>query len=307
MKFVSANCPNCAALLELDPKNEQAKCEYCKSTIFVEEAVEKHRVELSGKVEVEGVSTISNLLKRAKKFENEQEYEEAIVYYERVLDVDFDNEEANEAVKRLKYAGTGVLRLERLNDNGVKCPIHVEEIDRENNSPEESKKVLLPEKYKKGKSFKTLAIVLIIIGIAIGIAALSPDDETQVNDEKESGVIETIIMPTLLIAAGVLILVKSKEVKQYNVFIRSDEGKKYKNDKQIENAEKFKQLKKKPNTIVESGETRDLHLNYGLYKVLLWQTVVTIELNRKKPNACIIFKQSKTGIFEIVSVKSFKG
>ena len=39
MKLVSAKCPNCGANLELNEKNEKTKCNFCNSTIIVEDAI----------------------------------------------------------------------------------------------------------------------------------------------------------------------------------------------------------------------------------------------------------------------------
>ena len=121
MDLVSAICPNCNSNLELDIKFEKAFCQYCGSSIYVKEAVEKLRIE----VKVDGLSTVDNLLKRAERFFYSKDYEHALLYYERVLDIDIDNVDANAGLEKLLYKGIGNLRLISSASGVIGCPFYI--------------------------------------------------------------------------------------------------------------------------------------------------------------------------------------
>lgn len=68
MKLVSAMCPNCGAQLELDENMEKGFCMYCGSQILVQDAVQKYKIELSGRVSVEGILSAEDLAKNGETF-----------------------------------------------------------------------------------------------------------------------------------------------------------------------------------------------------------------------------------------------
>lgn len=70
MKLTAAKCPSCGASIEVDRNEETTICEYCKSNIIIEDAVQKLKIELSGKVKVSGIK------------DNEDRLKDAINYYE---------------------------------------------------------------------------------------------------------------------------------------------------------------------------------------------------------------------------------
>ena len=70
MKLTAAKCPSCGASIEVDRNEESTICEYCKSNIIIEDAVQKYKIELSGKVKVSGIK------------DNEDRLNDAINYYE---------------------------------------------------------------------------------------------------------------------------------------------------------------------------------------------------------------------------------
>ena len=70
MKLTAAKCPSCGASIEVDRNEETAICQYCKSNIIIDDAVQKYKIELSGKVKVSGIK------------DNEDRLKDAINYYE---------------------------------------------------------------------------------------------------------------------------------------------------------------------------------------------------------------------------------
>lgn len=91
MKLSAAKCPNCGANLNVDEKYEKTVCDYCKSVIVVEEAVEKHRLEISGSIEVENLPKFENYLKLANMHFDDLEYEEAYEQYSKACELDPEN------------------------------------------------------------------------------------------------------------------------------------------------------------------------------------------------------------------------
>lgn len=94
MKLTPAKCPSCGAAIEVNPKLEKTICQYCGTTVFVEEAVQKLKVELSGKVEVEGIKTDKKRLEEAKKHMRLKEYDSARRLLEEILQNDHFHIEA---------------------------------------------------------------------------------------------------------------------------------------------------------------------------------------------------------------------
>lgn len=74
MKLVSAKCPNCGASLKLSKEKEETKCDYCKNTIIVDEAIACFKLKVSGKVSVEGISTNADLIEVANELLDMNEY-----------------------------------------------------------------------------------------------------------------------------------------------------------------------------------------------------------------------------------------
>ena len=86
MKFVAAKCPACGANIDVDKTSESTVCEFCNTRIIVEEAVEKHRVEIDNLPKAENFFTLGN---RAYK---NKDYDEAYDYYTKGLELSPNNE-----------------------------------------------------------------------------------------------------------------------------------------------------------------------------------------------------------------------
>ena len=70
-------------------------CQHCNTKYSVEEA---KRMMVEGKVEVDGVATTESLLTRAEQFYQQGDYEKAKEYYNRVLDINPNNEDAKNGI-----------------------------------------------------------------------------------------------------------------------------------------------------------------------------------------------------------------
>lgn len=107
-RIVPAICTSCGATLEVNGEEKTATCPFCNSSYIVDQAINNYDVKMRGNLKVENAtinvtgSNIDNLLKRAGAFEEEGELEAALDYYNRVLDIDFSNEEGKEGFDRVK-------------------------------------------------------------------------------------------------------------------------------------------------------------------------------------------------------------
>lgn len=107
-RIVPAICTSCRATLEVNGDEKLAICPFCDSSYIVDQAIHNYDVNMRGNLTVENAtinvigSKVENLLIRARTFEEEGELEAALDYYNRVLDIDFSNEEGQEGLERVK-------------------------------------------------------------------------------------------------------------------------------------------------------------------------------------------------------------
>ena len=108
--FVPAKCTCCGATLEVDPRQEAAVCRFCNTPFIVEKAINNYNISLSGNINVASATiniqekNLDNLIKRAKIFEEKGELRNALKYYEDVLDIDVEKQEALRGSERVKEA-----------------------------------------------------------------------------------------------------------------------------------------------------------------------------------------------------------
>ena len=67
MPFEAAKCPSCGANIQVPSDVDRAKCMFCGCNLIVREAIQKFHFEVSGHVEVAGISTIENYLLRGQQ------------------------------------------------------------------------------------------------------------------------------------------------------------------------------------------------------------------------------------------------
>lgn len=105
-KFVPAKCTNCGGTLDVDPTQQAAVCPYCNSAFIVEKAIQNYNI--NGNINVNGATinvqgfNSDNLIARAKEFEAQADYDNAEIYFNKVLDMDINNVEAKQGVQRVK-------------------------------------------------------------------------------------------------------------------------------------------------------------------------------------------------------------
>lgn len=106
MALVNAKCTSCGSPLTVDNDRGVATCEFCGSSYVVENAILNYNNTINinnATVNVIG-SNIENLLARAKTFENNGDISKAKEYYNRILDIDINNYDANESLARILNA-----------------------------------------------------------------------------------------------------------------------------------------------------------------------------------------------------------
>lgn len=91
MKLVAARCPNCGANIDVDVNSDSAKCKFCDSTIIVNDAINKLRIELVGNVEVNNLPSLEDYLKNGERYYLNNEWNEAYKQYNKAIELDPDN------------------------------------------------------------------------------------------------------------------------------------------------------------------------------------------------------------------------
>lgn len=114
IKLKAAKCPNCGADIEVNDKLEKTICQFCGSTILIQEAIENYKVEVAGKVEVEGIKGRGDKLSQAKKHMALEEYDRAKkILLGIIVDDQFDTEAYIDLVK----CDIGLLNQQKFNEN----------------------------------------------------------------------------------------------------------------------------------------------------------------------------------------------
>ena len=94
MKLTPAKCPSCGANIEVNENLEKTICQYCGTMVLIEEAIEKYKIEISGKVEVEGIRSNAQKIENARKHMKIGEYMKAQELLNQVNNDDSFNIEA---------------------------------------------------------------------------------------------------------------------------------------------------------------------------------------------------------------------
>lgn len=79
MKLMIVKCPGCGATVEFDPHDYTIRCQYCNLPILVEE-------------KLEDVTKMNKYLKLGERYYHDKEYQEAYQAYQKVIEVEPDNE-----------------------------------------------------------------------------------------------------------------------------------------------------------------------------------------------------------------------
>lgn len=90
MGFVKLTCPNCGANVEMSEDREYCFCTYCGTKIVQDKVIVEHK----GTVKIDGIANVKSLLNRISLFIEAKDWESALAYCERVLDLDPTNPNA---------------------------------------------------------------------------------------------------------------------------------------------------------------------------------------------------------------------
>lgn len=85
INLIPAKCPCCGGSIELDDKMKKAECKFCKNTIIVDEAIQKYKIDISGKIEIDGYKSDRQRFEDAEKYFKLGKYEETLQLYEEIL------------------------------------------------------------------------------------------------------------------------------------------------------------------------------------------------------------------------------
>lgn len=110
VKLVPAKCTGCGASLVVNSRERAAICPYCNNAYIVEQAINNYNIKMDGNLHV-GSATINvngvnvdNLLVRAKDFASKGAFKSALDYYNQVLDINFNMQEARDGIIEMKNA-----------------------------------------------------------------------------------------------------------------------------------------------------------------------------------------------------------
>lgn len=90
--MVELKCPNCSAGIELDDSREIGFCRYCGTKILIE----------PNRSKVDGIADVESLLSRANQLWDNYQVSKAEEYYNKVLDIDPNNQTAINSLKKIK-------------------------------------------------------------------------------------------------------------------------------------------------------------------------------------------------------------
>lgn len=94
VKLTAGKCPSCGADIQVNADLKNTICQYCGTTVLIEDAIEKYKVELSGKIEVEGIDSNKKKIENAKKHMAIGEYKLAEQIFNQVNENDSFNVES---------------------------------------------------------------------------------------------------------------------------------------------------------------------------------------------------------------------
>ena len=115
IKIIAAKCPNCGSNIEVNSDDNKTKCIYCNSTIIVDDAIERLRIELNGEIEVNNLPKKNNLIKIAERAYQDKDYEKALDNYTKALAIDPDDWKAiyKEGICTAKISTIGDFNLDK--------------------------------------------------------------------------------------------------------------------------------------------------------------------------------------------------
>lgn len=105
MAIKALKCPNCGGVIELfDETMKKGFCPFCDSLILDVQEKQNQFVTIMGKIQVDGISSIDNLLTRSSNYFEDGEFGKAEEYVNRALDVDANNSNAQSLYAKIRKA-----------------------------------------------------------------------------------------------------------------------------------------------------------------------------------------------------------
>lgn len=91
IKIVPAKCPSCGANIEVNKDDNKTKCDFCHTNIIVDDAIKRLKIDVSGKVEVNNLPKLDDILKVGNRHYEDKEYDEAYDQYSAAVVLDPNN------------------------------------------------------------------------------------------------------------------------------------------------------------------------------------------------------------------------
>lgn len=91
VKFVAAKCPSCGANIDVDKNESMTECKYCHTSIMVDDAIEKMKIEISGELEVKNIPKLKTLMENGDRYYENEEWDEAYKEYNKAVELDSSN------------------------------------------------------------------------------------------------------------------------------------------------------------------------------------------------------------------------
>lgn len=168
MAIKALKCPNCGGIIEqFDESMKKGFCPYCDSIILDVQEKQVEFIQFMAKFQVEGISTVDNLLARAQKFLDDKDLVKAEEYANKVLDLDINNQIANEIIEKSQF----------LTINGEDISIR------------EIKEILRKYKVSKPDAIKELRI---LTGLSLIEAKFLIENAVVFNDIKRSDIVAIV-------------------------------------------------------------------------------------------------------------------
>jgi len=128
MKLTAVKCPNCSANIEINENLERAICQYCGSTILIENANKKHQIDIKGTIKIDGIQSNSEKIDIILNHVKIGELDRAIIMLNEILKNNPFNEEALSIYIQIQTAILNAANEELENINPI-LRIFYKEID----------------------------------------------------------------------------------------------------------------------------------------------------------------------------------
>lgn len=91
IRIVAAKCPSCGANIDVDKDETKTKCKFCHSTVLVDDAIERLKIEITGEIEVKNIPKLKALMENGARYYENGEYDEAYKQYNKAVELDPEN------------------------------------------------------------------------------------------------------------------------------------------------------------------------------------------------------------------------